>query len=769
MSDTKLTQLSKEAKARAIVEEFRCKNNTTLLNLLFTDIVGSTKLKQELGDHKAVAMIQAHNKIVRDCLSGFAGAQEIETAGDSFFCTFLRPSEALLFALKLQSAMRRTFPARELELRVGVHLGEVVMDADSQGMDIYGLQIDTAARVQSLAEGGQILCTHAVFDNARQALKGRELKDLALLVWLNHGPYKMKGVEDPIDVYEVGEEGLGVLKPPKASEKARPYNDSEDELGWRPGLGVKIPGTEWTLEESLGRGGFGEVWLASHAHVLEKRVFKFCFNKGRVRALRRELNILQLIREKTGDYPGIVRLHEVYLESPPYYLGMEYVPGENLRTWLNTAAGPRDDGPRGKFFGRLDSLKQKMAVVLNAPLGALLRSWLLRNGKAVTPSTSLAAFPLRIKVEIAAQVAEALEVAHKAGVVHQDIKPDNILVCRSPGRQAIPKIKVSDFGVGRIVNEEALKNVQLTKNPGGPASDIFTSDGGTSLYLSPERLEGKKASPQSDIYSLGVILFQMASGDLNRAFTFDRLEEVGDPILRKYMQRMLSGNHSRRCRTAGEAAHMLRRWHYWRRWRDIWTLKIFKSSVAALGFVMVLLAPVAYYLVSSYEAELNASLEQHRPDVKHYNQNSANLLAKLSESLGEIALRQKDYEKAIEFFTEVIQHAPDNSDAYFKRGRAYAGKREYEKAVADYSHSIDLSPDSAGHYFNRGVCYFNLGNYDKAIFDFTKEINLGTNKAASHYALARIFLNKGMPEERRRHLAEACSLGITEACSQESH
>ena len=69
---------------RAHVEKFRKKHRTALLTLLFTDIVGSTKIKQDLGDHAGVALLRWHDDLLREILSGFPDGEEISTAGDSF-------------------------------------------------------------------------------------------------------------------------------------------------------------------------------------------------------------------------------------------------------------------------------------------------------------------------------------------------------------------------------------------------------------------------------------------------------------------------------------------------------------------------------------------------------------------------------------------------------------------------------------------------------------------------------------------------------------
>ncbi len=102
--------LPKQEAHRARVEEFRRRHFISLVTLVFTDLVGSTRLKYKYGDPKGVAIIQAHASLVRRILATFREAQEISTAGDSFFCVFVRQSEAVAFAVKLQAAMRAEFP-----------------------------------------------------------------------------------------------------------------------------------------------------------------------------------------------------------------------------------------------------------------------------------------------------------------------------------------------------------------------------------------------------------------------------------------------------------------------------------------------------------------------------------------------------------------------------------------------------------------------------------------------------------------------------------
>ena len=278
-------------------------HRTDLVTLLFTDIVGSTSLKQQLGDRAGASLIQRHHAMVRETLAGFAGGKEVETAGDSFLIVFATPSAAVEFGLRLQVRVRELSHASSVELqdRIGIHLGEVVVQEHAQGLkprDLYGIQVDVCARVMSLANAGQILMTRSVFDSARQVLKGGNIPGVGQLSWLNHGSYELKGLPDPIEIYEVGEVGQGPLTAPATSEKAHRHavEGVEPVLGWRPAVDQVVPHTQWVLEKKLGEGGFGEVWLGRHQKLKEQRVFKFCFRADRVRSLKREMTLFRCSR-----------------------------------------------------------------------------------------------------------------------------------------------------------------------------------------------------------------------------------------------------------------------------------------------------------------------------------------------------------------------------------------------------------------------------------------------------------------------------------------
>ena len=196
--------------------------------MLFSDIVGSTRLKQELGDARSMEVLKHHHALVRQLLKTTATGEEVSTAGDSFFITFAIPSEAVTFALRWQDKIRNFSQDEGVNLqdRIGIHVGEVYTDnAKSAGkdFDLNGLQVDTAARIMSLAQGDQILLSQFAFVNAQQMLEGFEFDGLGTLAWRTYGPFVVKGVDMPIDIYEVGEAGLACLKSPPDSEKAKRF------------------------------------------------------------------------------------------------------------------------------------------------------------------------------------------------------------------------------------------------------------------------------------------------------------------------------------------------------------------------------------------------------------------------------------------------------------------------------------------------------------------------------------------------------------------
>src|SRR6185369_14356437 len=252
-----------------------------------------------------------------------------------------------------------------------------------------------------------------------------------------------KEVESLISFHEQADD---FLEMPAFEEAATLLADQGEAL-----IGLAVG--PYRIERLLGAGGMGEVYLAEDTKLDRKVAIKFLppYLEADELAKRR------LIREAKAaarlDHPNICATYEVAEEAGRSFIVMQHVEGETLA-----------------------------ARIHRKPL-ALPKS-----------------------LDVAIQVADALAEAHSHGIIHRDIKPQNIVITRRG------QVKVLDFGLAKVIRATGLHEQNE-----GPMQSVLSTPGlilGTAPYMSPEQAKGSSVDERSDLFSIGVVLYECIAGRL---------------------------------------------------------------------------------------------------------------------------------------------------------------------------------------------------------------------------------------------------------------
>ena len=201
----------------------------------------------------------------------------------------------------------------------------------------------------------------------------------------------------------------------------------------------------------IGRGGMGEVYLAQDQRLNRKVALKLLPTPSTQDIDRLSRFEHEARAASALNHPNILTIHEITEVNSVHLIATEYVEGETLRQRLNHSS-------------------------LSLPEA----------------------------LDIAIQVADAVATAHKAGIIHRDIKPENIMI-RPDGY-----VKVLDFGLAKLIESPGL-----TSDADDPTRRIQTGSGlilGTVSYMSPEQARAQRIDARSDIFSLGVLIYEMVAG-----------------------------------------------------------------------------------------------------------------------------------------------------------------------------------------------------------------------------------------------------------------
>lgn len=210
---------------------------------------------------------------------------------------------------------------------------------------------------------------------------------------------------------------------------------------------------QFKLLEPLGKGGMGRVFLAEDTALGRKVALKFLPAALEEDETARERFLREAKAAAALDHPYICKIYEIGEVDGKAYIAMEFIEGTTLQQKI--AGNP-------------------------LPLGQVL--------------------------DLGAEIAEALDAAHKKQIVHRDIKSANIMV--TPDGHA----KILDFGLARMLAMEALSSSKIDTYSGRLTAHDSTP--GTVIYMSPEQVRGEPIDGRTDIFSLGVVLYEMATANL---------------------------------------------------------------------------------------------------------------------------------------------------------------------------------------------------------------------------------------------------------------
>ncbi len=217
-------------------------------------------------------------------------------------------------------------------------------------------------------------------------------------------------------------------------------------------IGTRL--NHYEIRSLLGAGGMGEVYLAQDTQ-LDRQVALKILPEHLASDEQRMRRFVQEARAASSlNHPNIITIHEVGKSGSAHFIATEFIDGMTLRQLVNN---------------RRMTLREIFDIVI--------------------------------------QIASALTSAHAAGIVHRDIKPENIML-RSDGY-----IKVLDFGLAKLAEEAEEAGAHRPSDPDAPTKTTIKTDPGivlgTALYMSPEQARGLAVDARTDLWSFGVVLFEM--------------------------------------------------------------------------------------------------------------------------------------------------------------------------------------------------------------------------------------------------------------------
>jgi non-specific serine/threonine protein kinase len=461
-----------------------------------------------------------------------------------------------------------------------------------------------------------------------------------------------------------------------------------DPLPHRPG---------WRLERRLGQGSAGVIYLARSPGG-EERAVKVAGNEPGLRSLKREIALTRYIRAVKPELASVAPVLGWNLSQPPFFLERPYFAHGDLAEWAAARGG----------------------------LGSLA---------------------LDARLALCADLCEAVAELHGIGIIHKDLKPENLFpVEEAPDEGAGWRLVLADLGAGEAAQPPRLLELGITMSI---AIGETSQQAGSALYMAPEVIAGELPTQRSDVFALGVLLYQLVVGNLRRSLAPGWENDVDDPLLREDIALAAAANPERRqidARALGERLRTLEARHAARaarqereaeearrnaeRVRDRNRLRIggMLAAVLCVGLVASL------FLYSRAETERRAAEEQ-----------------------------AQQRQAVLDFVTRDIL---GQADPYAKAGGAGISLREaVERASAHVDTRLRHDPSAAAAVHAMvGAVAFAQDRHDTAIAEYQRARDLYASAGKAN-AAARVRVETGLCDVQRiasrlERAEEACASAV---------
>jgi len=472
----------------------------------------------------------------------------------------------------------------------------------------------------------------------------------------------------------------------------------------------------YEIRSKIGEGGMGEVYLAQDMKLDRHVAIKFLSGNSTTDSLANK----RLLREAQAaaklDHPNICAVHEVSDEGGHLFIVMQYVEGETLDERMN-----------------------------RKPLS------------------------IRECLEIGGQIADALAEAHLRGIIHRDIKPSNIIIT------ARGQVKMMDFGVAKVVGETVDKEADTQSLLTAPGTII-----GTMPYMSPEQVRGENVDSRSDIFSFGVLLYEMLTSHQpfarsNPVATISAIltlapksihhfcPDAPDDLVR-LVEKCLEKERHERYATMSDVALDLERV---RRQQESGSAGKSPSDETFKNRQRSTVKPVTsaaydYYLrgivnVSSQNREDNESAINLLTQAIEADSNFAPAYAALARAYSVKAFffasraeKKKLNEDAKVAVEKSLALDPNLADGHAVRGYvlwAHENRFPHEQAILSFKRAIALDPSLRDAHNELGFVYYHIGLLDKAWHELEQALLLDPSDTLARFGFGLINLCRANYEE----------------------